>query len=436
MTAAAHSSESAAWRSLPGRSLVSAAIVVALTGVAVTLVARSEGGHALPAASPGPAWTPLPGIPAPQNGSTGVSIGAVGKSLYIAVGVGSGRTQRLGLYRLSGRRWVGPLGGRRTVLRGELPNLVSWRDMPCLQTNEAGVGAVWCLAGAAWKRVGSPIFAKRPGLTLERLSVVNGTLLAGYLERSERVASDGRRVSSPPTAHLLRLNPDTASWNELDTAPLTLPGRQLRYVLPFGRGDELCLSINDMPAAEVASPNADATGIRTRCLGSAGWASVAPDITGTRPRVQSDAVVQVGADTIVGVFRSVLLAGRYKFGFSFRVLRLRDGAWEDTPLGDENPNWLEQGRVYNFGEEAWALVFSQRPGSGGGPQNLDGKLVVRRLVGGNAANVGAPLLRNHKIYGPIHWDMASAGGKIYVMYPQPDPRTRVNRIRIAVLTGA
>ena len=206
----------------------------------------------------------------------------------------------------------------------------------------------------------------------------------------------------------------------------------MRYVLPFQRDGLLCASTNDMPATRKPAADEPATTMRTDCLTPIGWQSAAPDISSSVPRIQSDSVASSGSNVYVATFRSVLPTGRYRFGFSFRVLRLRDATWEQTQLGDENPNWLEQGRVFEFRGQPWALIFSQKPATGGGLR-LRAKLVVRRITGGVAVDVGAPLLSDHAIYGPIHWDLTSASGKVYALYPVPNARTRTNEIHVAVL---
>lgn len=409
--------------------------MVGIAAVAATVAMADHESHSKAAArvasGPAASWTPLPSLPVRDTRSPSVSLGSAGGHLYVAVREGTSKTQELGLWRLDGTRWVGPLGGKRKVLRGAPLDVVDWNGTPCLQTTEAGVAGVECLSGRAWKRPGGVVFAAKPHLELERLFAINGSLVLGYLERSTSgVSKDGRVLPSSLDPKLVQLGQGDTAWRTVDTAGLAVDGRRFRFLLPFGRGAGLCVAVNDVPpaGAPVTEP---ATAIRTRCQQGGVWTTAAPDIIGASPHVQSDAIATVGSDTFMGMFRSVLPTGRYRFGFNFRVLRLRDGAWAQTPLGDENPNWLEQGRVYSFNGEPWALVFSQRPSGQG--FRLHGKLIVRRLTGATAGDVGAPLLRDHEIYGPIHWDMTSAGGRVFVMYPQPDPRTRRNIIRIAVL---
>ena len=288
---------------------------------------------------------------------------------------------------------------------------------------------VGCLQDGRWLKLGGPRSAGGRPAFADNLLEIDGVL---YLGRSEM--RDARRVPGGGVDGKLdgRVYARAgASWRDVAGAPLFADGFGSLRNEAFDRAGQLCAGFDAVVSRGVALE------VRVRCLDRGVWVDAAPPLTprvsGRRVRsIDMDGGAAAGSDIYIGIDRFEIppTDHRRRRDIDWPVLRLREGNYTPTSLGGTHPAWSEQGDLYRVGPEIWAMRFDQRPRN----RTFAARIVVKALVPatGQVRMVGAPLLDDEDIYGPISTGLAVADVP-YVLWTKPNRRTRRNELRVSRL---
>lgn len=389
--------------------------------------------------APSVEWRALPQLP--DHGGRDIDGAAVTNaddSLYAAVVDRAPRTDvpsRVAVYRLGDGRWHGPIGGRPLPLNRDGRFDLLGGERPCVVLPQAQRVHAWCVSESGrWEQLGPAVF----DTTYPRPD----TTFAGAFRSQGRVyvlRADIQRASQPSGANRRRLEHrvlrfDGRRWSEPamgDIDPGAAQGSQRVSGLTWdGR---TCVAYDRLGGQPGQGPS-----VHVRCLEDGRWSPAGPalDLSGVvgapniadREAINLDGAVAVDGILHIGVdhFRPE--------DVDWSTLALHDKAWSPTPLGGEkSPTWDAQGSLHEIGGQVWAVRFDQRPSS----QGLRATLVVRALGGGgHAQDVGAPLIRDARLYGPLYWGLAEVAGSVYAIATIPRSRAARNELQVFRLRTA
>jgi len=245
-----------------------------------------------------------------------------------------------------------------------------------------------------------------------------------------RLSPGGVSVEGRPRHTAYELQGGTWRQAGTDIDPSAEHGTQR----PFGFSvvGRPCIAYNRLSGDPAVGPLVDVS-----CLRRDRWQrGMLPPISAeTAAAAQEGAQAEphvVNADGATAVGDQVHLGVDFFHGdqVDWPVFRSKQGRWEETGLARDSTTWNSQGSLHTVDREAWAVRFDQRQGSTG----LRTQLQVRALdEKGRARNVGHPLLRDARFFGPLYWDLAATTRQVYVGATVPMRGRGRNEFRVFVL---
>lgn len=315
------------------------------------------------------------------------------------------------VFRLSGRRWVGPVGSRRfeSDVDTEI-DLFTAGSRLCLAPTKSNRPVINCLENGGWSSEGSSYQATDGRLPANAFAM--GPLLVQTVNSTigRSVNPGGLAGNGQSEAEVyLRSN---HKWSRFTESPVAQGGHESQRAIGFGWKNRVCVAYDDVFGATTFSR------VGVKCASNGAWQTTAPEIAIDGSHVQTCAAVVVAGDPYV----CALLFNNQSGDFDQVVYRLRGDRWEKLGLGSTSKKWASQARLWELGGRLWELRFDQQPLSGG---RFAGNLVVSTYDPNlrRAERVGQPLVRSKLIPPPLVMGLAAVGRERYALYSSLNDRT-------------
>lgn len=365
-------------------------------------------------------WRRLPRIP--ERGAIDAGhIVASGDAAYVATqSATTRRSAVVRVWRWNDGRWSGPVGDKSFEINPDAGFYLTGGASVCLARTAGSRPQVSCLQDGAWHQLGQTVFPPSDYVTISDAipAVGDGTpTIISTGVPNPVIAPGGAGYTGHSESRAWTFGP--SGWRPLSSDEI--PGGAQGTQRPHGEriAGRLCIGVNALPdPMSGMRPSVHVTcavGGKWRPLGSA----VAPDASG-----------DVDIDGLAGNDRTIYL-GVIRWNPTPRWTILRGdgrGPWRPTNVLGPSRGWRTQGSLYGLLDQAFAIVFEQRPSARG----LRARLSVRALDGDRGTSLGRPLLGVTTVSKPVTYDLAALHGELLALHSAGSGGTQVVVSRLAL----